>query len=171
MSKFYAKGQKVDITIDKYDTYNVDGTLAQVILPLLVQLKDTMHGIPNDFATVGGEDYHHQLSFDFYTDSANEAFQIGVERWNEVLDKMIWSFQQLAIDDYDSLYHHGKLDVDWELTNEKIMNPVTGKLENTYAMKNKSTNSWYDYVGHQLHEKRIQEGIDLFAKYYRNLWD
>jgi hypothetical protein len=30
---------------------------------------------------------------------------------------------------------------------------------------------WYDHIGHQLHEARIQEGLELFGKYYRNLWD
>jgi hypothetical protein len=30
---------------------------------------------------------------------------------------------------------------------------------------------WYDSEGHTLHEDRIQEGLDLFGKYFRALWD
>ena len=30
---------------------------------------------------------------------------------------------------------------------------------------------WFDANGHAEHVKRIQEGLDLFGKYYRNLWD
>jgi hypothetical protein len=30
---------------------------------------------------------------------------------------------------------------------------------------------WYDIVGHQLHEERIQEGLELFGKHLRDLWD
>jgi hypothetical protein len=30
---------------------------------------------------------------------------------------------------------------------------------------------WYDAEGHKLHEDRIQEGLELFGKYYRSLWD
>jgi hypothetical protein len=30
---------------------------------------------------------------------------------------------------------------------------------------------WYDAEGHLLHEERIQEGLELFGKYYRSLWD
>jgi len=89
-----------------------------------------------------------------------------------VLDKMIWSFQQLALEDYDQLYHHGKVELDWEKTDKTFPNPVTGVDEATYRMVDKNPDEhWYDSVGHKLHEERIQEGIDLFAKYYRSLWD
>jgi hypothetical protein len=30
---------------------------------------------------------------------------------------------------------------------------------------------WFDAEGLQLHEDRIQEGLNLFAKYFRALWD
>jgi hypothetical protein len=33
------------------------------------------------------------------------------------------------------------------------------------------TDHWIDIAGLELHQKKIQEGIDLFAKYYMNLWD
>jgi hypothetical protein len=30
---------------------------------------------------------------------------------------------------------------------------------------------WYDHIGSQEHEKRIQEGLELFGKHFRDLWD
>jgi hypothetical protein len=86
--------RKVDVQIDRYDTYGMDHTLALIILPMLLQLRATKHGIPHEFASVGGEDYDSQDSFDFYKESQDEAFSKGCDRWDEVLDKMIWSFQQ-----------------------------------------------------------------------------
>ena len=39
--------QKVKVQIDKWDTWNMDCTLAHIIHPMLVQLKATKHGAPN----------------------------------------------------------------------------------------------------------------------------
>ena len=54
------KSRKVKIKIDRHDTYSMDHTLALIILPMLVQLRNTKHGIPHEFAEVGGEDYNSQ---------------------------------------------------------------------------------------------------------------
>ena len=165
--------QKVDIKIEPHDTYSLDRTLALIILPMLIQLKETQHGIPSEFAMVGGEDYTDQQSFDFYTDSQREMFeQEGVKRWNDILDKMIWSFEQIVTDNYESQYHYGEAVMGWEKTGEKLLNPLTNKYEEMYEMIDKNPNEHYlDIVGLQEHEKRIQEGLELFGKYYRHLWD
>jgi hypothetical protein len=138
----------------------------------LIQLKQTKQGIPNDFVEVGGEDYSSQQSFDFYIESHDEAWEIGAKRWDETLDKMIWSFQQIAFEDYGDKYHHGKMNTDWEKSDKQFLNPITGKMEDTFTMIDKNPDEhWYDGEGHQLHEDRIQEGLDLFGKYFRALWD
>lgn len=164
--------RKISIEIEHFDTYSLDHTLALIILPALIQLRHTKQGVPNEFAMVGGEDYVDQQSFDFYTETNSEMFDKRVEQWQEVLDKMIWAFQQLALEEYDDLYHHGKMEMDWIKTDKQYPNPITGKMEDTYQMVDKNPNEhWYDSVGHQLHEDRIQEGLELFGKYYRALWD
>ena len=172
----FSKGKsdrRVSIDIDGYDTWNLDHTLAMIILPCLIQLKATKHGVPSNFVSdVGGEDYSDQDSFDFYKESHDEAFDQKCKEWDEVLDKMIWSFQQLALEDYDDQYHHGKADYDFVKTDKQFPNPISGKLEDTFQMVDKNPGAhWYDHVGHMLHEDRIQEGIELFGKYYRSLWD
>lgn len=165
-------GQKIDVRIDRWDTWSMDNTLSHIILPMLLQLRVTKHGIPHEFADVGGEDHSYQDSFDFYKETYNESFESGVKRWEEVLDKMIWSFQQLAEGNYGDQYHHGVMDMDWEPTNEQIFNPITNKMEDTFQMIDRNpTEHWYDVDGEMLHDQRIQEGLELFGKYYRNLWD
>lgn len=165
--------RKVDIRIHEYDTWNLDSTLALVILPMLIQLKVSKHGVPSAFIdSVGGEDYVDQLSFDFYTETHNESFEIACKNWDVALDKMIWSFQQIALEDYDEKYHHGVSDYAWEETDRLFPDPITGVPGKTYKVINKNKdNTWYDHVGHQLHEERIQEGLELFGRFYRNLWD
>lgn len=166
------RNRKVDIQIDKYDTWSMDHTLAMIIYPMLLQLKATKHGVPHDFAEVGGESYESQDSFDFYKENIDELFNERIKSWDDVLDKMIWSFQQIADGDYDSKYHHGNAEYDWKETEKLYPNPITGIMEPTYQMVDKNPDEhWYDHVGHKLHEDRIQEGLELFGKYYRNLWD
>ena len=174
IGKFPKHGyQKVKIQIDNWDTWSLDHTLAKIIYPALLQLKASKHGVPSSFVDdVGGEEWDEQNSFDFYQETHNSAFEVACERWNIVLDKMIWSFQQIADGDYDSKYHHGEAKFDWIESDRQYPNPITGVMEPTYQMVDKNpTEHWYDHVGHQLHEDRIQEGLELFGKHFRSLWD
>lgn len=173
ISRYYKNSdRRIDIQIENHDTWSLDHTLAMIILPALIQLKETKHGIPSEFGDVGGESHSDQLCFDFYSETYDDAFNEGVKRWDEIMNKMIWSFQQIVSDEYDELYHHGKAEYDYVKSDKQYPNPVTGKMENTYQMVDKNPNDhWYDHVGHILHEERIQEGLELFGKYYRALWD
>lgn len=163
--------RRIDVEIEKFDTYSFDHTLAHIILPALLQIKATKMGVPAEFADAGG-DWEAQDSFDFYKETHNEAFDLRCKEWELVLDKMIWSFQQIVLDDYEKQYHHGKPEYDWVKTDEQYTNPLNGKTEDAFQMVDKNPEEhWYDHVGHRLHEERIQEGLELFGKYYRNLWD
>lgn len=81
----YRKNRKVSVRIDKYDTWNMDCTLAMIIHPMLVQLKATKHGspyieikdLPEHLRELDGEDAVHV-------------------QWDWVLDEMIWAFEQIA---------------------------------------------------------------------------
>ena len=163
--------RRINVEIENFDTWGLDHTLALIILPALIQLKNTKHGVPSQFTERVGGDFDRNLTFDFIKEDENEVFNKLCDGWDEVLDKMIWSFQQLTLDeDYDSKYHHGKMDLGWKPI--AITNPATGIVEEMFEMVDKNPNEhWYDQVGHMLHEKRIQEGLELFGKYFRNLWD
>ncbi len=169
-----ATKRRVSVEIDNFDSWGLDHTLALIILPALIQLKHTKHGVPSSFIKDEVEDYHVQRVFDFMLEDKDQVFEKECERWEEALDKMIWSFQQLSIDDdYDSKYHHGKMDVGWEkLSGNTFPNPITGVQEPLYTMVDKNPDEhWYDHVGLTLHNERIQEGLDLFGKHLRDLWD
>ena len=174
IGKFPKKGnrRKINVQIDAWDTWSMDHTLALIVYPMLLQLKATKHGVPSNFCEVGGEDYVDQDSFDFYKETYNDSFNEKVKLWDEVLDKMIWAFKQIAFEDYEAKYHHGKSEWDFVESDHTFPNPITGKLEPTYQMVDRDPNShWFDIDGQMLHEEKIQEGLDLFGKYYRNLWD
>ena len=164
--------RKIKVEIENHDTWNLDNTLALIIYPALLQLKATKQGVPSEFGDVGGETWGTQESFEFYQESHDEAWKVGIERWEEILEKMIWSFEQLLKGEYDEQYHHGDPKYDWIKSDKTFSNPITGKVEETFQMVDKNpTEHWYDSVGHLKHEERIQEGLELFGKYYRNLWD
>lgn len=165
--------RKINVQIEKFDTWSFDHTLAHIIYPALLQLKATKHGIPSEIVdNVGGEDWASQESFDFYKETHQESWEIAAKRWDEMLDKMIWSFQQLTLDDYNSKYHHGTSEYDFVESDKLYPNPISGKMEKTYQMVDKNPDEhWFDAEGLFLHEQRIQEGLELFGKYYRSLWD
>jgi len=162
--------RKIDVKVERWDTYSMDHTAALVILPLLLQLKNHKQGVPNDFVDRVGGDIDNNYCFDFIKDDENEVFDQGCKKWEETLDKMIWSFQQLVDDNYSDKYHHGHMKLGWKPI--EIPDPVTGAVKKAYEMVDENPGEhWYDYVGHHLHEDRIQEGLELFGKYYRALWD
>jgi len=163
--------RNVKVQIDRHDIWSLDHTLALIILPALLELKEKKHGIPSDFADAGGADYENQDSFDFYKESHNWAFVEKCKEWELVLDKMIWSFYQIVNDD-DSKYHHGDPKYDWVKTDDQFTNPLNGKTEDTFRMVDTNPKDhWYDANGHRMHHERIREGLELFGKYYQHLWD
>lgn len=172
IGKYNKIGRKVDVSFIPSDIYSFDHTLAYIILPGLLMIKESKVGVPSQFATVGGEEYDQQLSFDFYKETANEMFEVGCKRWEEVLDKMIWSFQQIVEDNYNDKYHYGEPDYGFEESDEQAVNPLTNKNEKLYTMIDKNPDEhWFDLEGLTEHQNRIQEGLELFGKHYLSLWD
>jgi hypothetical protein len=53
-----------------------------------------------------------------------------------------------------------------------MLNPITNQVEQLSQMVDPDpTSHYFDAAGYTLYQDRIQEGLDLFAKYYRSLWD
>ena len=133
--------RKIKIHIDKWDTWSMDHTLAQIVLPMLKQLKKTKHGsaqvdmddVPPEMRMTSTEDWDDQLVFDFYNDPelSKQNIQCDIhDRWNWVMDEMIFAFEFIV--DEDNRYSH-KFD--------------------------------------QEVENRVANGLKLFGKYYQGLWD
>lgn len=141
------------VKIDKHDTWNMDSTLATIILPMLLQLKATKHGVPSEFATTGGENWSSQAHFDFY-DTDDELFKKAAAEWDAVLDKMIFAFEHIVDDEWEDTFSTGEFDSSKAIGEEGWIG--------TYKSDRQAVQKVYD---------QIQEGLELFGKHYRHLWD
>jgi len=153
--------RKIKIHIDKYDTWNMDSTLALIIVPMLKQLKETADHSPMMTAHEQSSEGSSQLCFPFYAEGDKDAWDHGHEEWQEILDKMIWSFEQVNTD-WEKQFQSGKLDFTFVKDEETNLMKVEYGPNNTYK---------YDEEALAKHIERMQEGFELFGKYYRNLWD
>ena len=97
--------QQVDVHIDSWDTWSMDYTLAPIILPMLKQLKETKHGAPN----VDPEDVPEKLR---PTEEWKKAYEGDgstdpdfFNRWDWVMDEMIWAFEQKCRDNWEENYY------------------------------------------------------------------
>lgn len=95
--------QKRKIRIDYWDTWNMDNTLACIILPMLKQLQEEKHGAPY----VEDEDVPESLKSTAAKPKKNEwdTDEFHFDRWDYVLAEMIWAFEQIIDDDYGDVYH------------------------------------------------------------------
>lgn len=152
--------RRVKVHIDNYDVWNADHTLALVIHPTLVKLREQKQGAPH----VDPEDVPEHLR---PSDEANEhngyVDNTHFDRWNWVLDEMIWAFEQCAKDDRgDSQFHHNT---------DQLHTTFDKVVEFNYQKDPAKPKYWVDREAEKLHYDRISNGLRLFAKYYFNLWD
>ena len=106
----YSPKQKQKIRIHKYDTWSMDHTLAPIILPMLVQLRATKHGAPMvDMKDVPKELRATKKQLDAYNKNGDSDPKF-FERWDWILDEMIWAFEQKCRDDWMEDYDYNKWD-------------------------------------------------------------
>ena len=142
--------QQIDIQIDSWDTWNMDHTLAHIILPMLRQLKATKHGSPQTDLEDVPEHLHPKIAPSAANNYDDETVH---DRWDWVMDEMIWAFEQSLIDDDESrFYDHSGVD------NSLPLQQQVGQMK-------------VDREGLAAHQKRKANGFRLFGKYYQGLWD
>ena len=140
------------IKIDYWDTWSMDTTLSPIILPMLIQLQKTKHGSPH----VDDEDVPESIRSTSAPLKKNDwdTDDNWFKRWDWVMDEMIWTFEQLSNWDNDSkFFDHTEVD-----KNEKDVLKQVSKIK-------------CDQEGLVAHNARIANGLRLFGKYYRGLWD
>ena len=147
----------VKVRIDKYDTWSMDSTLAHIILPMLKQLKDTLHGAPD----IDDKDVPKKLRSTSAPEKENDwdSDDNLFARWDWVLDEMIWAFGQVNEDWQDQYYKEPR--GEWH-----TKDPENDISEIVWDKK-----PVIDTKGLNAHNKRMQNGFRLFGKYYQNLWD
>jgi len=165
--------RKVKVHIDDYDVWGADHTLAMIIHPVLVKLKQCKQGSPN----VDDEDVPEHLKSTSAGPKENEwdTDEFHHTRWDYVLDEMIWAFEQHTDENCnDNQFHHNpeQLDILFEPITE---GDLAGKAYSTIKMNHqKDPNKpkyWIDEEGKKAHYERIDNGRRLFAKYFSSLWD
>jgi hypothetical protein len=155
--------RKVSIHIDNYDVWSMDNTLAMIIVPMLEKLRGNSVGSP----WVDDEDVPENLRSTAAPPLTEEEKNCGhtdenwFERWEWVLDEMIWTFQQHMGDDWKEQYESGTYDSTFVKNNDD--NFSTMKFGPNHTHKT-------DYEGIKKHQERMDNGRRLFAKYYQGLW-
>ena len=130
--------QKIEVHIDKWDTWSMDYTLAPIILPMLVQLKATKHGAP----CVDLEDVPEELH-PTNTEEWQKLYNEGGEtddkffkRWDWVLDEMIYAFDCKA--NKDEVY------VRFDIKDRKEMEKEQERISNGFRLFGKYYESLWD---------------------------
>jgi len=142
------------VHIDNYDVWSMDHTLALIILPMLTKLQKQKHGygmiddkdVPREYRSTvkGAKKGLNQWDWDHNAEA----------RYAWVMEELIWTFAQLC-DDQDG---EGQFYDHTESSKEKDFNRSMQKLK-------------VDRAGLEAHQKRIENGLRLFGKYFRTLWD
>ena len=90
------KNKAHHVDIDDHDIWNLDYTLACIIHPALVRLKESQHGYPELWED--GMCYHEystrQLHFDFIDEDVESKYLC--QKWQDILDDMIYAMEIIA---------------------------------------------------------------------------
>ena len=153
------------VKIDRWDTWSMDSTLADIILPMLKQLQKDKHGSP----FVDDEDVPEELKSTSAPPKENEYDTDAnhFKRWDYVLDEMIFAFECKVDDSWSDKFSSGEFDkktvaCQWDENGKAKMYEWLDGPNHTYKL---------DIEGMQEVQKRITNGFRLFGKYYENLWD
>lgn len=145
LNKIQDKRQrKVKVKVDYFDVWSADHTLAMIILPVLKKLKEVKHGSP----FVENEDVPEHLRSKSEPSVENNYEDDTIhERWEWVLNEMIWAFEQIVDEENEDVFYGYSED-----------GSILGKRN-------------IDYGALKAHRERIKVGTTLFGKYFRGLWD
>ena len=165
------------IKIDRWDTWSMDHTLADIILPMLKQLRDSKHGspqvdledLPEELRMVGYEDGSSQLNLDFETAEQfkEDSWNITHQRWEWVLNEMIFAFEHKVDETWEEAFCSGEHDLihvpcEWYEDGRPKLFSLEKGPNDTYQC---------DYDGMRKVYDRMGNGFRLFGKYYQGLWD
>jgi len=158
------RDRTVKVRIDDWDTWSADNTLSTIVHPLLEKLAEDNRGVP----VIDLEDVPESLRYVVGTDSGENDWDRGSifwmeQRWKWVLGEMIFAHKNLIGDSWADQFHHGNREIEW-----KEIDSSDGG-EKFYEML-RHKDYYFDKDGYEKYNKRINNGLRLFGKYYRNLW-
>jgi hypothetical protein len=152
------------VKIDRYDTWSMDHTLADIILPMLNQLQKDKHGAP----FVDDGDVPEELKSTSAPPKENEwdIDENHFKRWDYIVGEMIFAFECKSDDTWEEKFRSGEFDkktvaCKWDENGKATMYQWVDGPKHTYTL---------DIDGMQEVQKRITNGFRLFGKYYEGLW-
>jgi hypothetical protein len=162
LSWIHSKQERtVKVHIDRWDTWSMDHTLAYIVLPMLKQLKETKHGAPYVDLKDVPKELHPKKQTKKQKDNG-ETDSTHFERWDWVLDEMIFAFET-KVDDgrWEEQFESGESDLQWKKLEDGNYQMVDGP----------NHTKEYDWEGRKEYQERISNGFRLFGKYFESLWD
>src|SRR6056300_1751299 len=133
---FDRRQQKIKVHIEPWDTWSMDHTLAPIILPMLKQLKETKHGAPNvdpkDVPIPLRPKKQDVLKYKEGGDTDDKFF----ERWDWVMDEMIYAFDCKA--NKDDVYMR------FDIKDKDAMNAEQERISNGFRLFGKYYESLWD---------------------------
>lgn len=103
----------IKIHIDNYDIWSLDHTLALIIHPCLIKLKQKKHGTP--FV------YNCDIPEHLHKISEKDEGDWNQDGWEWIIDEMIWAFNQLLKDDI----YESRTPEQMKQINDRIQNGTT----------------------------------------------
>ena len=125
------------------ETWGLDSVIAEFILPRLIRFRELHIDFPG-----GWED-------------------VTFEKWNSMLDEMIFAFEHMVSDDWQDEFRSGEHDINhvpckWDEEGKPTLYTFEKGPKDTFKC---------DWDAIFAVEKRMDNGFRLFGTYYRNLWD
>lgn len=137
------KRQRIERGFDDTELWSLDRTIAKYVLPRLIEFKNVTNGYPAGFE--------------------------NMLDWIAVIDKMIYSFDHIVNQEKYDEELEKELGIDWVgYFDEKKLPDGNYELIHGENYNEELMNTY-----HRVKEEesiRIQDGLDLFGKYFLNLW-
>ena len=151
--------QKIRYGFAHEDAWSFYSHSAAWSLPRLKFLRSNLNGYPWSFMDELSEsEFSGQTSFEFTKDVGADVSSGSQQKWEKVLDKIIWSME-----------NHDK-EPDAIYPPNYINKQIITKIDEMGVVYAPVDNRPFDYSLVDEHEKRVQEGFDLFGKHFRNIW-
>lgn len=148
MDKRLRKKRGIYTKFKDNELWDLDLTIAQFVLPRLIQFKKTTKGYPGRLIV------DDNIDLSSISDSEDDKY---VTLWNNILDKMIWSFEQIVTNSEEP-----------QLPDEAVQRVDMKDGIWNYEIDEQVKQKFWDDT--QAYNNRIQEGLRLFAEYFRDLW-
>jgi len=151
------KRQKWTTGFPHEESWDFKSALANWALPRLKHMKDNLHGYPSCLIP---EEKWEEISAgkEIVDEGRNIREEHGMKEWNKILDKIIWSFE-----------NHDNEPMPTEPENYDPRCNMIKYDDGSTEYEHLDDRPW-DWTECEAHDKKVQEGLDLFAKYYKDLW-